>query len=249
MSWCDKLASTPTVGLKLNPSFVPAEHMLSAMAPLLSTFLDGDKPTFNIETLEAFSLVFNTDEGYKYSFDSISNTVGFNHRVRAKPSSAGPPVVEFISKPAPYTELLLEVIKRLRHAVDRIPDINQRAVRRVGIVSFTQVEIGDAPPAIQNLIDEISRPFGGHEHMNVSVASSLPSDDKFTHRCIHTIIVPEDESGLITLQLDWQKILKHPSTVPSTNVERLLNQSMDEALKYFETVAEGGLSDVSNNRR
>lgn len=248
MSWCDKLASTPTIGLKFSPSFVPTEQILGSIKPILDRFMDGDRPTFSIEKVDPFSVVINSDEGYRYSFDSLSHTVAFNHRVRAKPSSAGPPTMELISKPAPYTDLLQEVKERLCKASGYTPGFKQRTLRRLGVVSLTQVELDDAPPGIQSLIADITKPFGGPlENMNLAVATSIRSDEKVADRCIHTIVVPEDESELVTLQFDWQRQYVSPITLANANVEKLVEQGLSEALSYFERVAEGGLSDACDS--
>jgi hypothetical protein len=53
-----------------------------------------------------FSISFITHDGFKYSATEAIVSVAFNHRLRYRATSAGPPVMEMLSKPMPFTKLL-----------------------------------------------------------------------------------------------------------------------------------------------
>jgi len=96
VSWCDKLAATPTVGFKLSPYFHPSDTLLSTLAPVLSGLAKDEKIPFSIERQESFAVVLSTDEGFQYGLDHSKINVSFVHRMRARPVSAGPPVMELV---------------------------------------------------------------------------------------------------------------------------------------------------------
>jgi hypothetical protein len=236
------------VGVRFLPSHVPADEILSKLRPILDSLYENDKPTFSVETVEVFSATITTEQGYKYTFDQDSFAVSFNHRVRAKPTSGGLPVLELLSKAAPYTELLDQVTDRLLEAIDLV-SIKGRLLRRIGIVSVTAVDMSDAPPGIVRLIDQLSSPFGGPlELLNSVTGTTLSATDNTKDRCLHTFAVPEQEDALATLQFDWQRrFLGDYDPLANSDIGRALKHARDDALLYFERVAEGGLSDVANS--
>lgn len=161
MSWCDKLASTPSVGYGLDFHFVPAEVVLAALAPVLDKLVESKKPTFAVEQQETFVVTFNTYEGFKYGIEPSKIHVNFNHRMRPKSISGGPPIMEMLSRPQPYTELLPNVSKKLIEATLLLPSPKDRSVTRVGVVSTTAVDAKELPPGIARLIAYIGKPWGG----------------------------------------------------------------------------------------
>jgi hypothetical protein len=171
-------------------------EILSAWRPILDKLLDNDKPAFTVESADPYSAVFSTDEGFKYQFDSESIAIVFNHRIRAKPTSGGPPVMELLSQAAPYTDLLSETIKRLTEAISLI-DIKGRHLQRVGIVSYTTVDRSDAPPGITKLIEQIASPLGGSlETMQAMIGTRIAeSSIWYLPRLPETLAT--DSTGLI----------------------------------------------------
>lgn len=243
-SWCDKLASTPTMGLRYTPSYTPAEVLLTSLKPILDRETVGERATFQIEQLEAFTAAFNTDDGYKYSVDPLSVAVIYNHRIRATAQSAGPPIMELISEPAPFTQLLQNVSDRLVELAGLLPIVKGRGIKRVGIVSQTTVQLEDAPPGIGMLFEEVGMPFGGTvDSFNVAITTRLKSSDGHVDRCIHTLSLPEDEKKLVTVQLDWQRTFDDAKSVTGSLLKTMLESAKGDALAYYERVAEGGLSD------
>jgi len=88
MSWCDKLASTPTIGFRLTTHFAPIETILDALSPILDAFGEGDAKNVTLDQSQTFfSTGFTTNEGFRYSADENKISVAFNHRVRFKPVS------------------------------------------------------------------------------------------------------------------------------------------------------------------
>ncbi len=244
VSWCDSLASTPIIGVRYEPSFRPSEEYLAAMSPVLNRELDKDRPAFSVESMDPFQLVFNTESGFRYTFDQSNVSVAFNHRIRAKAASAGPPTMELISQAEPFTELLETVTNRLLEAVDILSGVSPRRVKRIGIVSLTQVVLEDAPPGIVDLFDQVARPLGGGaETFNISMTTRLKEDAKTIEKCTHTLTLPEPPETLVTLQLDWQRTFLKTFGSNKSAVADALSSGKREALAYFERVAEGGLYD------
>ncbi len=120
MSWCNKLASTPSVGLKFNYHFAPSTDILDALTPILDGLVAGEKTKFAINSQEAFAVEFTTEDGFHYGIDPSRVWIDFQHRLKVKPISGGPPIAELLSRPAPFSELLPEVSKRLIDATERI---------------------------------------------------------------------------------------------------------------------------------
>src|SRR4051812_2930659 len=90
-SWCDKLASTPTVGLKFEPHFASGDTLLNSLTPMLDPWADGEKQKFAIDQMDFFSLTLTSEDGFRYSFDQTRSVVEFRHRMQSKPVSGGPP--------------------------------------------------------------------------------------------------------------------------------------------------------------
>jgi len=248
LSWCDKLASTPSMGIQLTSDFLPAEQILASLNSILNEHVDEDRGTFDVETIEPFRLIFNTDSGFRYSFDQKSAAITFNHRIRAQAASAGPPIMELISKAAPYTELLNQVKERLARAVALLPNINSRHISRVGIVSVTQVDLEDAPPGIRSLFEVLGKPLGGTvDSFNCAITTVLNKDYNYIDRCIHTFVLPEPPKKMVTVQLDWQRLFNTSQSASAKSTRQVMDAAQGEALAYFEKVAEGGLSDVDSN--
>lgn len=244
MSWCDKLSSTPAVGFRLTPHFTETGVILQSLQPILNEMHDDERATFSVESIESFEVTFNTQTGYRYTISPFGASVTFNHRLRAQATSGGPPVMELLSSPAPYTKLLDETIRRLVNVMGLLSHSKDRLIRRIGIVSMTNVDFEDAPPGIQDLIHKIGLPFGGRlEEVNGQFSSCLNEDDNVNDRCVYNLVKPSDESKLTTINLDWQRRYKGPVGIQSSRVLSLLNVARDEALDHFERVAEGGLDD------
>src|SRR5690348_2365954 len=93
-SWCDKLASVPTIGLKLVPHFASTDSLIDAVSPILDRNMKGDQPTFQVTQQSTFEAQFQTDDGFHYFIDPAKCVISFRHRMRTRPQSAGPPIAE-----------------------------------------------------------------------------------------------------------------------------------------------------------
>lgn len=249
MSWCDKLASTPGVGLRLDKSYLPVDRLLEPLAPMMSKWVDKEKPTFNIEGQDAFGFSMGTFEGFHYLANPEQLAVEFKHRLRLQPRSAGPPTAEMISKPLPYTQLLPKVSDRLIEFSRLITSGTTRKLNRLGIISTTVVSLEDAPPGIVRLLEHFGRPWSEHlEFYNIQITAELPkSKGTLDHdRCIHQVLRAEDDiDGLVTIRLDWQRYLDEGRTLSMTSLPKLLEGAATDAFAYFEDVAEGARFDGS----
>lgn len=243
-SWCDKLSSTPAVGFRFDPMFNSASEFLSHMAPVLNLEMDGDRQTFNMEAIDAFSASFVTDQGFRYAYDHSNLAITFNHRIRAEPSSGGPPTMELISRAAPYTQLLDEVAHKLEQATILLPKTSERQIRRVGIVSLTNVELDDAPPGIVDLFENVKATVGGKvSSFATTITSDISNDRAAADRCVYSLTLPEPPKKLAAVQFDWQRTFTDPRIISSKSIRDLLSEAKKAALAHFEAIAVGGLQD------
>jgi hypothetical protein len=139
---------------------------------------------------------------------------------------------------------MADAAEMLVDATLRLPEISRRSVRRIGIQSITVVSIEDLPPGLIRLLEYVTRPFGGTVNgLNFTVISELGGNESHSDRCIHAISKPDDEEGLITLRLDWQRTLGKPALANRGNIERLYASARDGAINYFEELAVGDAFD------
>jgi hypothetical protein len=241
LSWCDRLASVPTAGFKLDPHFAPQAAIITSLAPVLDREYKDEKAQFQIaQEQTAFGASFTTNEGYNYDIDPVKIAVGFRHRMRARPVSGGPPIMEMLSRPLPYTELLPSVIRKLIEATLLLPRAKTRSVTRVGIVSTTSVADEELPPGIARFIKYMGRPWKGEiDHYNISITSDIGKGQGWTDRCIHQVNKPDDREQLMTLNFDWQRVFTSGHPISTASLSDILEKAERAALKYFEDLAEG----------
>jgi hypothetical protein len=125
-SWCDKLAYVPTAGLKLKAHYTSSDAIIDALSSIMDRSVKDDAPTFRVTQQSSFELQFQTDQGFHYSVEPMKCVVSFRHRLRTKAVSGGPPVMEMLSHPLPYTNLLEAVCDRLIEAATLLPDSKTR---------------------------------------------------------------------------------------------------------------------------
>jgi hypothetical protein len=249
VSWCDKLASTPGVGVKLDKSFVPAATMLEPLAPIVSTWVDQetDKPAFSIDHQDLYSCALTSIDGYHYVIGPETLGVEFRHRLKYRPQSAGPPTAELISKPAPFTELLPEVTKRLLELVRLVTKGQPRKLLRIGVYSTTVVVENQMPPGIDRFLKYASKPWDASlDFYDLQLTSKLPKTKRTIDydRCIHAIQKSEDGEGLVNIRLDWQRYLGKERSLSPTTLPELIEGTAADALSYFEDIGQGERFDV-----
>ena len=84
MTWCDKLASTPTVGITFNHHFASSSSILDAIAPVLDKLVSDKKPIFTIGKQDSFGVELTTEDGFQYAINTASISVAFVHRLKLK---------------------------------------------------------------------------------------------------------------------------------------------------------------------
>jgi hypothetical protein len=239
-SWCDKLASVPTAGVKLDPHFSSSDSLFDSLSTVLDPLYTEDKVRFQVTQQQSFDISFTTEDGFMYAADPTKFSVAFRHRMRARQVSGGPPVMEMLSRPLPYTQLLTEVIKRAVDGVVLTPSSKERMVRRVGIVSTTWVAEEEMPPGIDRFIKYMGRPWGGPvDTYNISLCVDLGKGKGTADRCVHTVIKTEDREQLISMNFDWQRMYPAGQPVRKEVLYEVMGEAEKAALKYFEDLAEG----------
>lgn len=227
MSWCDKLASTPAIGFTLSTHFAPIDILLNSLSPILDRASEEEAKNTTIDQLtKQFTTAFTNSDGFKYVVDESRVSVAFNHRVKFRSVSGGPPIMEMLSTPRPFTSLLPEVSERLIEATLLLPKVESRTVKRVGVVSTTPTALEDLPPGIKRLIEYMGRPWkGAVESYNISIASTLNETSLASDRCVHALNQPEDKGELLTLQFDWQRTFKEPRIISKSNLEQAIQDA------------------------
>lgn len=247
MSWCDKLASRPIVGLSFNKHFRPSSELLSAVAPLLDELAGRLSDKFTLAKQDPFSVEFITESGFKYNIDPARISVEFQHRLKLVNTSGGMPKTQMLSKAEPYTHMLIEVGKRAVAAAELLVTQPNRVLERIGVVSVTLVNDDDAPPGIRRGIDYLSRPWSAVESYHFQTTAGVARTDEWEDRCIHTLVKPEtdDDEKLVTMQFDYQRKLTSKKGISS--VKSSVSAVQEAALKYFEDLAQGDMFDANGD--
>lgn len=244
-SWCDKLASTATIGLRLSPYVVACETTVTAWQPIFSRLATDRKLNFQVEQADLLSCSIATDDGFKYTANYSNIIIAFQHKMKVEQVSGGPPTMKLLSKPMPYTQLLDEVSDRIIEATFLSPGIADRKMMRIGIVSTTTVDEADLPPGITKFIGFLGRPWpNGLDNFALQATTKLSETPQTFDRCIYQLTRPEDEEKLFTLSVDWQRVFKSPATFGREWLTDKLDACKKSALEYFEDLAVGDMFDV-----
>ena len=244
MSWCDKLASTPTVGVKLSPFVTSGDALFDALSPVINNYVVDGKLTINVERHDTTSIAFNTDVGLRYGVDHSSVSIAFNHRLKANPVSGGLPELQMLSTPAPYTHLLPNVSEKLVEAAILLPKFGSRSITRFGIVSSTAVSEDDLPPGVRRFVEYFSRPWAEKiDNYSFLVVANVAEGDGWTDSCIHNIVKPEDQSALLTINFDYGRKFDDEKIATEDRLRSISRDVRKDALSYFEEMAEGSRFD------
>jgi hypothetical protein len=246
LSWCDKLASTPGVGFTFDAHLAPSASILSALAPVLEKWIEGDnaKLEFVVEKLGPFDLVIGSNSGFQYAATHSKFWIEFVHRMKFRAVTGGPPVAELTSEPLPFTRLLPEISARLIEATMLLPGITERKLKRIGIISTTALDDSAMPPGILRLIKYMGRPWQGKiENYSITIASELRETPDFKERCIHIITKSDDPEQLPIIKFDWQRWFTVGQETKPEILKQLLQDAEDSAVSYLEDLAEGNRFD------
>ncbi|NQV46323.1 MAG: hypothetical protein HQ504_00925 [Rhodospirillaceae bacterium] len=238
------MASTPSVGFKLDHHFATGDAIFDALDPILDKWVDGEKQLFTVKKHESFSVSFDTIDGFVYGIEPSKVHISFSHKMKAKPVSGGPPIMEMLSSPLPFTELLPNVSERLSTTTLLLPGASTRNIQRVGIVTSTAVAEDEVPPGIERFIKYIGRPWNSSaECFSFSITTEVNSTSDWSDRCIHTLVKLEEPEELLTIVFDWQRKFTSGRPITSNSLKEILVKAEKDSLDYFEDVAEGSRFD------
>ena len=244
MSWCDKLASRPTVGLMFNKHFRPSTTLIEKLAPVLDGLAGNISDQFSIAKQDTFLVALTTENGFHYTVYAARVAVEFQHRLKLKPVSADVPTVEMLSKAEPYTTMLQEVSNRALAAAALLID-STRTLERIGVVSSTVVSEADAPPGLLRYINHCCRPWAGLvENYHFQVIATVNEQEQWDDRCILIFSKPEtDDEALLTITFDYQRKFKEKKHVKGdvSSLKPILLSVQESALSYFESLAIGDM--------
>lgn len=232
------------MGFKLDRHFASGDAILHSLAPLLDRWVDGEKQLFKMDRHESFAVEFTTDDGFQYGIGASNIHVTFTHRMRARPVSGGPPVIEMLSSPRPFTELLPTASERLLNATLLIPGSKDRSLLRVGVVSSTAVAEDEVPPGIARFIKYVGRPWSGlTDSFSFQITTEIAQASGWSDRCIHNLTKPEDPEKLLTIIFDWQRTYASGRPIKREVLAEILSVAEKDSQKYFEELAEGSIFD------
>jgi len=246
-SWLDRLATTPGLGLRLEPRARSSESILTALGPVLDRQFVGERQGFTIEAQDSFGVQFATDDGYFYGVDAQRFWVEFRHRIRAKAQSAAPPTTEVISKPSPFTQLMPSIATKLVEVAKLLNDRGGRKLDRVGVIANTVVHEDEAPPGFVKFIEHVSRPWSSVEEYDIRVIGEIATTSEWQDRCVHRIQRLEAAEGLVSIVLDWQRRYTDGRVLETGKLQGLLDRAQHDAIEYFEELAGGGRFDVNGD--
>lgn len=240
MSWCDKLASVAGAGFGLDVHFAPSDAILTNMTPITDRLYNEPRTLFNITHQTSFEVRFSTEEGFDYGIEPTKMFVEFKHRMRPRPVSGGAPIMEMLSRPQPFTEMLPEVTKRLIEAALLVPGAKTRKVKRIGIISTTAVAEEEAPPGVVRFVEYIGRPWqSAIESFNLQIVANTGKGPGYRDRCFHTIVRPEDKETLMTITIDFQRMFTAGILIQRDELKDAVDRVEKGALRYFEDIGEG----------
>lgn len=245
MSWCDKLASTPSVGMWFTEHYLSSARALDSMSPILDELVVDGRAKFSLGKQDAFSLEVNCEDGFQYGINAAQISVGFGHRLKVRQVSGGPPTVDMLSQLKPFTVLLPETCTKILRATSHVVDLKTRALQRIGIVSTTTVSDEELPPGIERLISYAGRPWKeGLKYFDLQLVSTLAETSGYFDRCTHHITKSENsEEELITVRFDWQRKYTEARHVTQESLRAELEACQTASLKYFEELAIGDMFD------
>ncbi len=220
---------------------------MDALAPILNQRFEGDRQMFTLDPTPSNAFSYSTEDGYQTFVEPTKIIVSFAHRLKARPTSAGPPVAELISRAAPYTQLLDTVLRQLIATTLLLPGPAQRGVRRIGIVSQSAVAEDELPPGVLKFIDHIARPWRMAPHaFGFNITTNLATTRAWQDRCIHTLTKTEGADNLVNLSFDWQRTFDGTgvNTRSQNGLEDIVRSAQQAALTYFEELAEGNRFDA-----
>jgi hypothetical protein len=249
VSWCDKLASIPSAGFRLDHHYLPVYRILESWHPILDASSTDDAQKFNLTKQDDFNFEVSSEDGFKYGADANRVHVGFIHRPKIKNISGGGPIMEMLSTTRPFTKLLPDVISKLIDATLLLPDVQDRKLKRCGIASTTPVDQADLPPGIASLIEYIGRPWRGLTNgFTIQFTANVSEQPFWKDRCIHTLVRPEVGEDLMTLVFDFQRAFDQPRRTDRATLTAAAQEVEIEALKYFEALAEGKMLEDANSK-
>lgn len=245
MSWCDKLASTPSVGIWFNEHYASSARVLDSLSPVFDKLVIDGKPKFSLNKQDTFSAEISTENGFQYGISPSQLSVGFGHRLKVRQVSGGPPTVDMLSDLKPYSDLLPATCEKLLQATSYAIDFKTRLVKRIGIVSITSVAEDELPPGIKRLVSYLGRPWSNKlKYFDVQLVSTLSTSSGYSDQCTHHISKPEgSEEKLVTVKFDWQKTYVEGRAMTLDSLRSELESAQKSALKYFEELAIGNMFD------
>jgi hypothetical protein len=241
-SWCDKLASLPSVGLKFSNSFTSSAILLDKITPFLDSMATGDTNNFTLLRNEPFSIAIDTEQGFQYTIEPGRVFITKVRKIKIKNmGTSHSPIFELPYDEQSYTQALQELVNRIVDFSQLLIDFGTRRLIRVGIVTTTSAKEDEFPPGIIGIINELKTTWN---NTIISIDNNIKtvisrSDDEEIY-CAHRIVVPEESpDSLVTIIMDWQKQFIVPKICSISSTRKIIDGCVISAINYFELFASG----------
>jgi hypothetical protein len=89
LSWCDKVSSSPSIGLLLDRHYMSSADLLDSLAPLLDRSVKEDQDESIVDRQEPFVVQLTFNNGFHYGIDPSKVFLDFQHRLRVKHIGGG----------------------------------------------------------------------------------------------------------------------------------------------------------------
>lgn len=245
VSWCDKLASTPAIGIFFEPHHASSASILDQIAPLLNQLGTAKEVGYQIEKSDPLAVLLIQDQGFQYGVEARRMFIDFKHRLKVKHVSGSHPVLDMLSTPSPYTQALTDMQQRIVRLYEMVDPKGLRSVSRIGMVSTTIVDRSDVPPGIEKFISFLESPWAsGSESLNFTLMGKISDNDDSIDKCLHTVVELDNEPGMVNLRFDFQRTFKSVVPTKASKIEELLPRVAKSALSYFESLAIGDRFDL-----
>lgn len=239
LTWLDQVLAVPTVGVQIVPNFRMASQLAQSAAPVIDSIF-GEEGEINLDAKNPFQLSFRTKTGFSFNLSPTDLVVAFNYAVVSKRRAGSLPAVEEI-RIRPYTTILEETGERIRDVLRTLSACHEINAMRIGIVAAARVDKGALPPGVQDLVEDLGKPWGTPVvKANSSLLVNLLENQEATDRCHHTITFDDArEPKEVHVTLDWQRVLNEPKRMAGGDSAAIIVECRKQALAYFQRVGEG----------
>lgn len=228
MSWIDKVASAPAVGLEFEAWFRSRDGLVEALNPLFAE-LDQAGEGLMFQDLGPMALRVELSRGLRLTVDLKSIIVS------ATQSEAA------FGAEGTHAEALGEACGIAAQMAELLFKNEYRGLRRAGFVADCRVPSEAPPPGVEAWLAALARPWGERELELVDgqFAVELASGENYRDRCHHRLGWEKSLTDQFGVRLDWQRLYDPADGLRGKDVGARLETLSALALMYLEQFGAG----------